>query len=111
REFIRGNDRRVPAAPLPSVKPEWARPPATGLRATWLGHSTVLVEIDGARVLTDPVWAERASPVQFAGPRRFQPVPIAISELPPLDAIVLSHDHHDHLDPAGMLALARGGAP
>ena len=74
-----------------------ARPVETGLRTTWLGHSTVLVEIDGARVLTDPVWSERASPVAFAGPKRFQPVPVPISALPAVDAVVLSHDHHDHL--------------
>ncbi|HVV88229.1 MAG TPA: MBL fold metallo-hydrolase, partial [Kofleriaceae bacterium] len=113
REYLHGSDRRVPVAPLPSVDPRagWARPPATGLRATWLGHSTVLLEVDGARVLTDPVWSERASPLRVAGPRRFQPVPVAISELPPLDAIVLSHDHYDHLDRAAIVELARAGTP
>ncbi|HEX2674279.1 MAG TPA: hypothetical protein VHM25_25555, partial [Polyangiaceae bacterium] len=73
-EFLCGGQRRTPRAPLPSRNPlsGWQRPPETGLRATWLGHSTVLLEIDGARVLTDPVWGERASPVAFAGPKRFQ---------------------------------------
>ncbi|TAL64439.1 MAG: MBL fold metallo-hydrolase, partial [Burkholderiaceae bacterium] len=57
-DFLCGGGRRVPRAPLPSVDPRdgWRRPPGTGLRATWLGHSTVLIEIDGLRVLTDPVW-------------------------------------------------------
>ena len=100
---------RTPPGPLPSENPlaAWARPPETGLRATWLGHSTVLLEVDGARVLTDPVWGKRASPVRFAGPKRFQPVPVAIVELPPLDAIVISHDHYDHLDRPTIRALAK----
>jgi len=63
-EFLCGGERRVPRRPLPSMSPleAWGRPPASGLRATWLGHSTVLIEIDGLRVLTDPVWGPRASP-------------------------------------------------
>ena len=79
-DFLFGGQRRTPPAPLPSVdpRPAWQRPPETGLRATWLGHSTVLVEIDGLRVLTDPVWGERASPSRFAGPKRFQPVPVPV---------------------------------
>ena len=79
REFLFGGDRRVPKGPLPSVDPlfGWKKKPRTGLRATWLGHSTVLIEIDGLRVLTDPVWGLRASPSQWAGPKRFQPVPVA----------------------------------
>jgi L-ascorbate metabolism protein UlaG (beta-lactamase superfamily) len=106
-EYLFGGQRRVPKAPLPSENPveRWQRPPESGLRATWLGHSTVLLEIDGARLLTDPVWSERASPVGFAGPRRFQPVPVAIDKLPPLDAVLISHDHYDHLDKASVLAL------
>jgi L-ascorbate metabolism protein UlaG (beta-lactamase superfamily) len=111
-ELLSGGARRVPIAPLPSRSPleAWARAPETGLRATWLGHSTLLLEIDGARVLTDPVWQERASPLSFAGPRRFQPVPVPISALPPLDAVVISHDHYDHLDLSAVLELARRGA-
>ncbi len=113
REFLCGGQRRTPPSPLPSTTPLplWGRPPETGLRATWLGHSTVLVEIDGARVLTDPVWGERASPVSFAGPRRFQPVPVPIASLPPLDVVLVSHDHYDHLDHATILELARLPVP
>ena len=82
----------------------------TGLRATWLGHSTVLVEIDGVRVLTDPVWGERASPTSFAGPSdSTRPVPI--SSLPALDAVIISHDHYDHLDYPTILELARLDVP
>ena len=108
-EFLFGGDRRVPKGPLPSVDPTsgWRRKPGTGLRATWLGHSTVLIEIDGVRVLTDPVWGLRASPSQWAGPKRFQPVPIAVKHLPPLDAVVISHDHYDHLDEPTIKALSK----
>ncbi len=113
KEFICGRQRRVPTGVLPVVNPleRWARPVDSGLRATWLGHSTVLLEIDGHRVLTDPVWGDRVSPVAFAGPKRFHPAPVAIDELPPLDAVVVSHDHYDHLDYPSILQLAPLGVP
>jgi L-ascorbate metabolism protein UlaG (beta-lactamase superfamily) len=112
-EFLCGGNRRVPTAPLPAVDPlgAWARPTDTGLRATWLGHSTVLIEIDGVRVLTDPVWGPRASPSRLAGPKRFQPVPVALRAMPPIDVVVLSHDHYDHLDYPTIRQLARLGVP
>ena len=112
-EFLCGGQRRTPRAPLPSHSPVqgWQQAPETGLRATWLGHSTVLLELDGARVLTDPVWGERASPVSFAGPKRFQPVPISVAALPELDAVVVSHDHYDHLDYPTILELAKRDVP
>jgi L-ascorbate metabolism protein UlaG (beta-lactamase superfamily) len=112
-EFLCGGGRRVPVAPLPALDPRaaWQAPPETGLRATWLGHSTLLLEIDGQRVLTDPVWGERASPVQLVGPKRFQPVPVSLGDLPPLDAVLVSHDHYDHLDYPTIRALARSQVP
>lgn len=112
-EFLRGGGRRVPDAPLPSLNPldAWRLPPASGLRATWLGHSTVLIEIDGLRVLTDPVWGARASPSQWLGPKRFQPVPVALRRLPAIDLVVLSHDHYDHLDALTVRALGATGVP
>lgn len=111
--MFRGNDVRVPSQPLPSLDPRaaWTRRVQSGLRATWLGHSTVLLEIDGKRVLTDPVWGERASPFPFLGPKRFQPVPVAIDALPELDVIVISHDHYDHLDYVSVRALAALNVP
>ncbi len=98
-EYFFGGEGRTPPAPLPLVSPlpTWASSPETGLRTTWLGHSTVLLEIDGARVLTDPVFGERASPLSFAGPRRFHAPPASIAQLPALDAVLISHDHYDHL--------------
>jgi L-ascorbate metabolism protein UlaG (beta-lactamase superfamily) len=113
REFLCGDADRTPPAPLPAHDPRggWSRQPASGLRATWLGHSTVLIEIDGWRVLTDPVWGHRASPFTLLGPKRFQPVPIGLRELPEVDAVVISHDHYDHLDYPTIRALARSSVP
>ncbi|MBI2373422.1 MAG: MBL fold metallo-hydrolase [Deltaproteobacteria bacterium] len=112
-EYLFGRGRRVPLQPLPSEdpRPSWARPPSSGLRATWLGHSTVLLELDGFRVLTDPVWGERASPSRLVGPKRFQPVPVAVSALPPIHAVVISHDHYDHLDYPTILELSKIDVP
>lgn len=100
RELICGTARQFPVAPLPLVDPipTWRRAPQSGLRLTRLGHSTLMIEIDGARFLTDPVWGERASPLPFAGPKRFHPPPVLLDALPPLDAVIISHDHYDHLD-------------
>ncbi|GAA4986722.1 MBL fold metallo-hydrolase [Yinghuangia aomiensis] len=85
---------------------DYADGPESGLRATWLGHATVLVEIDGRRVLFDPVWSTRCSPSAAFGPARLHPMPMGWSELPYLDAVVISHDHYDHLDMATVKALA-----
>jgi L-ascorbate metabolism protein UlaG (beta-lactamase superfamily) len=112
-DFLCGGERRVPRGPLPALSPldTWRRAPASGLRATWLGHSTVLLEVDGARLLTDPVWGQRASPSQLAGPKRFQPMPVALKALPPIDAVILSHDHYDHLCLPTVKALAKTEIP
>jgi L-ascorbate metabolism protein UlaG (beta-lactamase superfamily) len=103
--------------PDPNVKPKsppntvaiepgrFAAPPPSGLRVTWLGHSTILLEIDGHRFLTDPVWSERVGPTGFTGPQRWFPPLLALRDLPPLDAVLLSHDHYDHLDFATIVAL------
>jgi N-acyl-phosphatidylethanolamine-hydrolysing phospholipase D len=65
---------------------------------TWIGHASALIQVPGLNVLTDPVWSDRSSPVGFAGPRRFVPPPIPLEALPPIHAVMLSHDHYDHLD-------------
>ena len=79
--------------------------PPTGLRVTWMGHSTSLIEIDSARVLTDPVWSERPSPLSWIGPTRYFAPLIAIDSLPRIDAVLISHDHYDHLDYPTVVAL------
>jgi len=91
----------TPSQPLPTVRADRARfeaLPPTGLRITWLGHSSMLIEIDGHRILTDPVWGERASPLTWLGPQRFYAPPLPLEDLPAIDAVVISHDHYDHLD-------------
>jgi L-ascorbate metabolism protein UlaG (beta-lactamase superfamily) len=112
-DFLCGRERGNPVRPLPSLNPLeiWRRKADTGLRVTWLGHSTTLIEIAGVRVLTDPVWGSRASPLSLAGPKRFQPVPVALREMPPVDLVIISHDHYDHLDYPTIRALAKSDVP
>ncbi|MFD8009867.1 MBL fold metallo-hydrolase [Streptomyces sp. NPDC058955] len=101
--------RRAPAGVIPvhpTTVADLARPAATGLRITWLGHSSVLAEIDGVRILFDPVWGERCSPFAFVGPRRLHPAPAPLAALGPVDVVVISHDHYDHLDLPTIKALA-----
>ncbi|MEE8387047.1 MAG: MBL fold metallo-hydrolase [Acidiferrobacterales bacterium] len=107
-----GDEVRVPPAPLPVLTPSatlFHNPVASGLRAIWLGHASVLLEIDGVRILTDPVLSRRASPFSFMGPLRYHPAPIALHNLPKIHAVVISHDHYDHLDMAVIKHLARQG--
>jgi len=106
--FTNNAKHTAPTESLPIVerkKSEFDTPPESGLRTTWLGHSTVLIEIDNYKVLTDPVWSERASPFSFLGPKRFHEPPLSLNELPSIDAVVISHDHFDHLDEATIKAL------
>ncbi|MGI4740403.1 MAG: MBL fold metallo-hydrolase [Janthinobacterium lividum] len=110
RRYLFEKAEREPRQPLGPFRADaaalGAAVPADALRATWLGHSTVLLEVDGRHFLTDPVWAERASPSQLVGPKRFFAPPLALADVPPLDGIILSHDHYDHLDPVAIRALA-----
>ncbi|MFJ4918989.1 MBL fold metallo-hydrolase [Streptomyces sp. NPDC088725] len=101
--------RRGPAGTIPvypTTLADIAEPPASGLRLTWMGHSSVLAEIDGRRVLFDPVWGERCSPFAFAGPKRLHPTPVPLASLGSVDVVVISHDHYDHLDLPTIKALA-----
>ncbi|MEN8247006.1 MAG: MBL fold metallo-hydrolase, partial [Thermodesulfobacteriota bacterium] len=100
-KWMRRADNTVPKTPLPVVErtaSDFDVAPAGGLRITWLGHSTLLVEIDGHRILIDPMWSVRPSPYTWIGPKRFHKIPLTIDELPTIDAVVVSHDHYDHLD-------------
>ncbi len=94
-----------PLAVAPEPIPRSA--PAAGCRITWIGHSSFFIQIGGLNVLTDPVFANRVSPVSFAGPRRLVPPGIALDALPPIDLILQSHDHYDHFDADAIRALAR----
>lgn len=87
------------ASPLPEE--------VADLAATWFGHASVLVELDGYRILTDPVWSKRCSPSSVVGPARLHPVPHTLEELPAIDVVLISHDHYDHLDTATVRTLAR----
>ena len=98
----------IPVAPVPqgTFEQPWN---GQGVRFVWVGHATMLLEFDGFRILTDPIWSKRCSPVSFAGPARFHPPGIPLDRLPPVDAVVISHDHYDHLDEATIKALAARG--
>ncbi len=85
----------------------YSQRPASGLRVTWFGHSAMLMEIDGVRVLVDPVWEQRASPVRWFGPQRFFAPTLALEEMPSIDAVLISHDHYDHMGADTIRSLAR----
>lgn len=85
----------LPVAPSQVVSPRAA---VDQVVLTWVGHATFLIQIGGQNVLTDPMWSDRASPVGFAGPRRLVPPGIPFNALPPIDIVLLSHNHYDHLD-------------
>jgi hypothetical protein len=83
-QYFSSKEEREPRQPLGPFRTDasvYATPPASGLRVTWMGHSSTLVEIDGMRVLVDPVWDERASPVQWFGPKRFFAAPLPLKEM------------------------------
>jgi N-acyl-phosphatidylethanolamine-hydrolysing phospholipase D len=99
---------RTKRGQFPKAEPSFASPRAgpTEVSLTWVGHATFLIQIAGLNVLTDPVWSERCSPVQFAGPRRYMPPGIPFEQLPPIDLVLQTHDHYDHLDDLTVRRLA-----
>jgi len=106
--------RAVPDNPWPASIPVTPVIPdvrVDTLRVTMVGHATLLIQLAGLNILTDPVWSDRASPLAFAGPRRVTAPGIRLDDLPPIDAILLSHNHYDHLDIATLRALHRRHAP
>jgi L-ascorbate metabolism protein UlaG (beta-lactamase superfamily) len=103
----RGVWRRWTEAPAGPAPPREVR----DLRVTFINHATVLIQIDGRNILTDPVWSERVSPVSFAGPRRVRPPGIRFEDLPPIDVVLVSHNHYDHLDLATLDRLVRRDRP
>jgi L-ascorbate metabolism protein UlaG (beta-lactamase superfamily) len=106
KELIFGKQKRRPTAAVPLLRPTDPAPadPQQELGIVWYGHASTLVEIEGYRVLLDPVWSDRCSPSTRIGPRRIHQPPVRLDELPRVDAVLISHDHYDHLD----LATVRG---
>jgi L-ascorbate metabolism protein UlaG (beta-lactamase superfamily) len=110
RLYLANKEERVPRKTLGPFRTDsqiYKQPPASGLRVTWMGHSVLLIEIDGLRVLIDPVWDKRAAPVSFSGPKRFYDSPLPLEDLPPIDVVLVSHDHYDHLGKQTIRKLAR----
>ena len=109
-----GSERtKWPAAnpsPFPQAKPV-AKVEGNGLRVTMVGHTSLLVQTAGLNILTDPVWSQRVSPLSFAGPKRANPPGIAFADLPPIDLVLVSHNHYDHLDTATLRRLQRKHHP
>jgi len=109
RRYLSNKAETTPQKPLGPFRTDpqiYETSPESGLRVTWMGHSSMLIEIDGARVLIDPVWDERAGPTQWAGPKRFFAAPLELAELPRIDVVLISHDHYDHLGAGTIRALA-----
>jgi L-ascorbate metabolism protein UlaG (beta-lactamase superfamily) len=106
RQMHEDRHKGLPAGRVPVVRPELPEQ-AADLAVTWFGHSSALLEVDGRRVLVDPVWGERVSPSPLLGPRRLHEPPVPIADLPPLDAVLISHDHYDHLDLPTVRELVR----
>jgi L-ascorbate metabolism protein UlaG (beta-lactamase superfamily) len=99
------------AVAVTPAEPPPRRVPAGTLRVTAVGHATFLVQMDGLNVLIDPIWSERCSPVSWAGPRRRQAPGLRFADLPPIDLVLVTHNHYDHLDLPTLERLAAGGAP
>ena len=110
-KWLKGGERERPEGEIPIVtldKGSFHASPAEGLRVRWLGHSTVLIEISGYAVLIDPVLGQHASPVP-GFTKRFSKAPVRLEDLPAIDAVVISHDHYDHLEKDTVLFLSKKG--
>lgn len=109
KEYITTKAELSPKKPLGPFSTDttiYQTKPASGLRVTWLGHSSLFIELDGVRILTDPVWSNRVSFSKYFGPHRFFKPPIPLLQLPVPDIIIISHDHYDHLDKETIRVLA-----
>jgi hypothetical protein len=105
-DVLSGSSDSRPKTAIPLADPP-RRIGTEPLAVTWLGHATALIEIDGYRLLTDPVWSQRCSPSRTVGPQRLHPAPLPLESLPALDVVLISHDHYDHLDMQTVRTLAR----
>lgn len=103
---------RTAPAPMPTVQltaQDFGKAPSSGLEVVWLGHATTLLEVEGMRVMLDPMLSKRASPLSWVGPTRYHTAPLGLEALPKVDVAMVSHDHYDHLDMATVEALASQG--
>src|SRR5918996_4520559 len=106
RRLVKGEpDRGAAPEPVANDGVE-LRANGTEPTITWIGHATLLVQLDGVNILTDPQWSERASPVSWGGPRRLSAPGLAFEDLPPIHVVIISHDHYDHLDLTTVKRLA-----
>ena len=94
-----------PKSALPVMRPDFSKDTSDDVAVTWLGHSSSLIRIGGKNILVDPVFSKRSSPVQWAGPKRFTEPSVTVDDLPHIDAVLITHDHYDHLDMATIKAL------
>lgn len=99
------NDRDELEKSLPSVRPNFHAGDPQNFRVTWIGHSTLLIQIDGFNILTDPIFSDRASPFQFVGPKRIREPACDVKSLPQIDIVLISHNHFDHLDSDSVIGL------
>ena len=106
QDLVSGSDKQRPRGEVPVVTPVGGLP-AADLAVTWYGHSSAVIELDGYRILADPVWSDRCSPSRALGPQRLHRVPAPLEALPAIDAVIISHDHYDHLDIDTVKQLAR----
>jgi L-ascorbate metabolism protein UlaG (beta-lactamase superfamily) len=106
-ELIGSRGTSRPPGPIPLATPAPVDAAAAPLAVSWYGHSTAMIEVDGYRVLADPVWSRRCSPSRRVGPQRMHEVPVPLESLPAVDAVLISHDHYDHLDIDTIIGLAR----
>lgn len=115
RSLLRWMLTRTQARWTPELRSQTSIPPSivdgSNLLVTFVNHSTVLIQTEGVNILTDPIWSERASPVSFAGPRRFSHPGVEFDRLPPIHIILLSHNHYDHMDSPTLRRLQREHAP
>ena len=114
KQFLQKHPGRIPSTPLGPFSVDQKKIDHINkdeIRVTWLGHSTLILAIDGKQIITDPVWYQRASPFKHIGPKRFFDPPLNMKELPFLDAVLLSHDHYDHLDKLAIKKLAYSNIP
>jgi L-ascorbate metabolism protein UlaG (beta-lactamase superfamily) len=116
RDFLKWMLNREPGpwrkwTDAPPGPPPPRRVAAGELRVTYVNHATALIQVDGLNILTDPIWSERASPVTWAGPRRHRPPGLRFEDLPPIDVVLISHNHYDHLDLPTLRRLAQTHRP